>query len=297
MFVIKKPSKIIFLGEHSAVYGFPVIGTTMPLYMYLVYMFSNSWKYLGAPSLKIDKVIHFINKRFNKVRPIEFLIFSEVPVGVGLGSSASLSLCFAEYIITHKEYETFDKILLAREIENIFHGKSSGMDILLIELNGTFYLENNNNALSAQKIEPCDFYFLIGAVKREVETSKIISDLNQKISLNNSLFEIVEELGVIAKDSYSAFSRRDFCSLVNNINIANNCLNSLDLSSDSLDYIIKRGREFKALAGKLSGAGRGGAFILAFKEEHEARLALKKLSKDLDKNNISLILKLRVFKV
>ena len=82
MFVIKKPSKIIFLGEHSAVYGFQPHNA---LYMHLVYMFSHSWKYLGAPSLKIDKVIHFINKRFNKVWPIEFLIFSEIQLGLVLG--------------------------------------------------------------------------------------------------------------------------------------------------------------------------------------------------------------------
>ena len=50
------------------------------------------------------------------------------------------------------------------------------------------------------------FLLLDRSGKKEVETSKIISDLNQKISLNNSLFEIIEKLGVIAKDSYSAFS-------------------------------------------------------------------------------------------
>ncbi|UER67836.1 mevalonate kinase [Borrelia sp. BU AG58] len=296
MFVIKKPSKILLIGEHSAVYGFPVIGTTIPLYMHLVYTFSNSWKYLGVSSLKIDKVVHFIKNRFSKVKPIEFLIFSEIPVGVGLGSSASLSLCFAEYVLTHDEYRKCDKILLAREIENVFHGRSSGMDILLIESNGSFYLENENNTLITEKIEPCNFYFLVGAVRREVETSRIISDLNHKIALNNRLFEIIEELGSVARDSYSAFCRRDFSSLVNNINTANDCLTSLGVSSDILDYIIKRGKEFKALAGKLSGAGRGGAFILAFKDEHDTRTALKELGKDLEKNNISPILKLRVFK-
>ncbi|UGQ16343.1 mevalonate kinase [Borrelia sp. RT5S] len=297
MFVIKKPSKILFLGEHSAIYGFPVIGATIPLYMHLVYAFSISWKYLGVTSLKIDQVVHFIRNRFSKVRPIEFLIFSEIPVGIGLGSSASLSLCFAEYIVTHNEYEKFDKVSLAREIENIFHGRSSGMDILLIDLNGIFYLENKGDVLLAQKMESCNFYFLIGAVRREIETSKIISNLNHRISLNNKLFEIIEELGSITKSSYSAFCKRDFSSLVDNIDLANSCLNSLNLSSGTLDYIIKKGKEFKALAGKLSGAGRGGAFILAFKDEHDAMIALERLDEDLKKNNINLLLKLRVFKV
>ncbi|AHH08657.1 mevalonate kinase [Borrelia anserina] len=296
MFVIKKPSKILFLGEHSAVYGFPVIGMTIPLYMCLVYTFSNSWKYLGIPSVKIDKVIHFINKRFNKVRPIEFLIFSQIPVGLGFGSSASLSLCFAEYIVSHDEYNAYDKILLAKEIENIFHGKSSGMDILLVELDGTFYLENRDSTLSYLKIAPCGFYFLIGAVRRESATDDIISDLNHKISINKRQFEMIEKLGLVARDSYVAFVKRDIALLANNMNVANNHLNSLGLSSNKLDYIINRGIEFNALAGKLSGAGKGGAFILLFQGKNEANLCLEKLNKDLDENNISLISRLRIFK-
>ncbi|AHH03685.1 Mevalonate kinase [Borrelia nietonii YOR] len=296
MFIIKKPSKILFLGEHSAVYGFPVIGATIPLYMHLVYTFSDSWKYLGVPSLKIDEVIYFINKRFNKVRPIEFLIFSQVPVGLGFGSSASLSLCFAEYIVSHDEYSTYDKILLAREIENIFHGRSSGMDILLVELDGTFYLERQNGTLSYLRISFCNFYFLIGAVKRECTTNKIISDLLYRISLDNNQFEIIKKLGCVARDSYVAFEKRDIALLANNMNVANNYLNSLGLSSGALDYVIERSRKFKALAGKLSGAGRGGAFILLFQNKNEASLCLEELSKDLDKNNIDLIFKLKIFK-
>ncbi|ACH93620.1 mevalonate kinase [Borrelia duttonii] len=296
MFIIKKSSKILFLGEHSAVYGFPVIGATIPFYMYLVYTFSTDWRYFGEPSLKIDEIISFINRNFSKVRPIEFLIFSQIPVGLGFGSSASLSLCFAEYIVSHDEYNAYDKIVLARKIENIFHGKSSGMDILLVELNGTFYLENKNGIFSYKKIEFCNFYFLVGAVKRECETSKIISDLNYKISVENNQFDIIERLGYIVEDSYAAFNKRDIDLLANNINIANKYLNSLELSSNILDYIIARGREFKAIAGKLSGAGRGGAFILLFKDKNEAVFCLEKLDKDLKENNINLIFKLHLFR-
>ncbi|BCR22098.1 mevalonate kinase [Borrelia sp. HM] len=296
MFIIKKPSKILFLGEHSAVYGFPVIGTTMPLYMQLVYTFSDSWRYLGVPSSKIDEIIHFININFDKVKPIEFLIFSQIPVGLGFGSSASLSLCFAEYIISHDEYKTYDKIVLAREIENIFHGSSSGMDILLIELGGTFYLEKKNDVFNFKKIEPCNFHFLIGAIKRECIVSEIISDLNHRLSLDNSQFAIIEKLGYIVRNSCVAFDKQNVNLLAYNMGVANNYLKSLGLSSDTLDYIIRRSLKFKALAGKFSGAGRGGAFILLFRDNHDASLCLRELSKDLDKNNIELTYKLQIFK-
>ncbi|MCD2320300.1 mevalonate kinase, partial [Borreliella burgdorferi] len=113
MLRIRKPAKILFLGEHSAVYGFPVIGATVPIYMDLVYSVSKNWKYLGKPSTRLNSLISFIVSNYSKVNPIEFDIISEIPIGVGLGSSASLSLCFAEYITSYFEYKDCNKILLA----------------------------------------------------------------------------------------------------------------------------------------------------------------------------------------
>ncbi|WKC88330.1 mevalonate kinase [Borreliella japonica] len=297
MLRIRKPAKILFLGEHSAVYGFPVIGATVPIYMDLVYRVSKNWKYLGEPSTRLNVLISFIVSNYSKVNPIEFTIFSEIPIGVGLGSSASLSLCFAEYITSHFEYRDCNKILLANQIENIFHGKSSGMDIGLIDLGGTFYLEKKEDVLNSIKLKDSGFYFLIGAIKRDFTTKEIVVNLKKQLLSNSDLCVFIEKLGLAVNNAFISFLNKDVYSLASEMNIAHRCLKRLGLSNDTLNWLINRGLELGALSGKLSGSGKGGAFIFLFENLEKANAVQKKLNNILENSKINLVLELKVIKV
>lgn len=297
MLRIRKPAKILFLGEHSAVYGFPVIGATVPIYMDLIYSVSKNWKYLGKPNTKLNSLISFIVSKYGKVNPIEFTILSEIPIGVGLGSSASLSLCFAEYIKSHFEYRDCNKLLLANQIENIFHGKSSGMDIRLIDLGGTFYLEKKEGVLNSRKVKDSGFCFLIGAIKRDFTTKEIVINLKKQLLSNEDLFVFIEKLGLAVSNAYVFFQNKDVYSLANEMNIAHHCLKRLGLSNDSLDWLISKGIELGALSGKLSGSGKGGAFIFLFESQEKANKVQKELNSMLINYKINLALELKIIEV
>ncbi|WP_215539523.1 mevalonate kinase [Borreliella bavariensis] len=294
MLRIRKPAKILFLGEHSAVYGFPVIGATVPIYMDLVYSVSKNWKYLGKSSTRLNSLISFIVSNYNKVNPIEFVILSEIPIGVGLGSSASLSLCFAEYITSHFEYRDCNKILLANQIENIFHGKSSGMDIRLIDLGGTFYLEKKEDVFNSKKLKDSGFYFLIGAIKRDFTTKEIVVNLKKQLLSNADLFVFIEKLGLAVSNAYAAFHNKDVYSLANEMNVAHYFLKRLGLSNDTLDWLISGGIKLGALSGKLSGSGKGGAFIFLFESLEKANTVQKELNNMLKNYKINLVLELKI---
>ncbi|AJA90476.1 mevalonate kinase [Borreliella chilensis] len=293
---IRKPSKILFLGEHSAVYGFPVIGATVPIYMDLVYKLSKDWKYLGKPSIRLNSLISFIVSNYNKVNPIEFTVISEIPIGVGLGSSASLSLCFAEYITNHFEYKDCNKILLANQIEDIFHGKSSGMDIGLIELGGTFYLEKKEGVLNFKKVGNSSFYFLVGAIKRDFTTKEIVVNLKKRVLANPDLFVFIKKLGSAVNNASVFFQNNDVYSLANEMNFAHYCLKCLGLSNDTLDWLIRKGLKLGALSGKLSGSGKGGAFIFLFESQQKANLVKIELNNILKNSRIDLALELKLIK-
>ncbi|WPM05652.1 mevalonate kinase [Borreliella sinica] len=297
MLRIIKPAKILFFGEHSAVYGFPVIGATVPIYMQVVYSVSKNWKYLGKANTKLNNLISFIVSNYGKVNPIEFSIISKIPIGVGLGSSASLSLCFSEYITNHFEYRDCNKILLANQIENIFHGKSSGMDIRLIDFGGTFYLEKKEDVLNSIKLKNSGFYFLIGAIKRDFTTKEIIFNLKKQLLSNSDLFVFIEKLGLVVNNACVSFQNKDVYSLANEMNVAHYCLKRLGLYNDTLDWVISTGIKLGALSGKLSGSGKGGAFIFLFENWEKANKVQKELNNILENSNVNLTLGLKVLKV
>jgi mevalonate kinase len=61
-------------------------------------------------------------------------IKSTIPFGAGLGSSAALSVAIARWILSAHSLDQALERELARELENRFHGKSSGMDVAVVSI-------------------------------------------------------------------------------------------------------------------------------------------------------------------
>jgi mevalonate kinase len=61
-------------------------------------------------------------------------IRSTIPFGAGLGSSAALSVATARWVLAAHSLDRSLERDLAREMENRFHGKSSGMDVATVSI-------------------------------------------------------------------------------------------------------------------------------------------------------------------
>ncbi len=111
---------------------------------------------------------------------------------------------------------------------------------------------------------------------------------------NAYLFVFIEKLGLAVSNSYASFQNKDVYSLANEMNIAQCCLKRLGLSNDTLDWLISEGIKLGALSGKLSGAGKGGAFIFLFESLIKANIVQKELNNMLKDSKIDLLLQLKV---
>ncbi|MGC8107782.1 hypothetical protein, partial [Salmonella enterica] len=65
---------------------------------------------------------------------------STLPVGAGLGASAALSVAVGRWFVSRNAIEETKLFEFCRELENLFHGESSGVDVAVaIESRGLHF--------------------------------------------------------------------------------------------------------------------------------------------------------------
>lgn len=132
-------AKCILCGEHSILRGIPgAIG--LPVFSHKMKLTYKPTLHFGIQTnlttsehsvfVKLMKIAAaYCSIDFSEISGV-FSIFSNIPVGYGLGSSASLCACIAHWFDL-KKY-TKDVVNLAKTLENVFHKISSGLDVAII---------------------------------------------------------------------------------------------------------------------------------------------------------------------
>jgi mevalonate kinase len=78
------------------------------------------------------------------LRGVDICVESNIPIGCGMGSSAAavVSTVSALSALLRCDWNNSDQLAFCREIENLQHGKSSGLDLHLVTYGGCVRFEN-----------------------------------------------------------------------------------------------------------------------------------------------------------
>lgn len=278
--------KLVLFGEYSALYNYPVLGISLPLYTEVVIKkrlhFQRNKKRVSNSSLFLSKVL--IQKISSDVDINDFFannnikINSNIIQGIGYGSSAALCTALAKAFLKHKDINEIWK--KANEAEKYFHGKALGIDTGLALSKGIkAFKPCENNLPEFEILQTADLYILCGAIPG-MNTSK---ELQQKISKQiwkPEVKQIIEDLGMISENSINLLKeKKDNYKkyLGDNAVIAHDKLRRLGLSSVILEEIIELGMMNGALGGKMSGGGSGGAYFFIFDNKSSAENVYRKL--------------------
>ena len=131
---ISAPGKIILAGEHAVVYGYPAIAAAIEKRTYVTLScgenYANFVKLLIEilPQTPIAQIKDKIQKISQNTITAEFC--SELPIGCGIGSSASFAaaLSAALFLLQHSTLNTEKVNELAYSFEKTQHGNPSGVD-------------------------------------------------------------------------------------------------------------------------------------------------------------------------
>ena len=140
------PGKVILFGEHAVVHGRPAIAVALSHGLGVVVRASSATPKLHIPRYLVveaqsdrgsgsDAVTRAFHRALDLVGPkdgtgVDVTIDGELPLGVGLGSSAAFSVSLIRGLADYSRLSLSDETLrgYAHELESIFHGNPSGLD-------------------------------------------------------------------------------------------------------------------------------------------------------------------------
>ena len=266
----KSHSKIILIGEHSVVYGYPAIA--IPLKKIEIECTIEEAKSnffydeTDTLSVAIFTALKYLKKENEKIK---YKITSQIPQKRGMGSSAAVSIAAIRAIFNYFGENLEDELLekLVNTAEIVAHKTPSGLDaktclsdkaIRFVKNKGFSYIDLN-----------LDAYLVIadtGIYGNTGEAIQNVKNLGSKAELSlKKLGRLTDEMTRILTgniENKEEKIRREKISKIGEImTAANTELGKLNITIEKTELFVKMAIENGAAGAKISGGGLGGCVI------------------------------------
>lgn len=202
----KVPAKLIISGEHAVLYNGRALTCAINLWMnvevrktfrYRIVVEQDRKKTVvplddDFPENKMDNPLCEIYRQFVlftecDIYGIRVKIKTEIPSRCGLGSSAALVVGMIKALdnLFQTHLSQHNMTLLAKNCENIFHGKSSGIDVQTILRKGIVSFDNGKVKNYRQKFNQI---CVIDTGKPQFSTKEVVGFVAQKCANDSAIW-------------------------------------------------------------------------------------------------------------
>lgn len=273
MFEIQVPGKCIIAGEHAVLRGatallYPYFGKCLEL------------RYSESPAVRFDsegsagevetafwgvleRGLSLVGHSRKEIEG-QFFIANSIPVGAGLGASAALCVAITRFLEWKKWVSEKEVFEFSRQLENIFHGESSGADIA-VALAGKPILYTRGQPF--QNFEP------VGKPCFGISFSGIRGATSDCVSQVKRLFNVDKEFAIHIDGEMKKSSRlaqegllsrnpeKQTELLIESFQAALFCFEKWGLVNSEMQYHMRGLTNQGALAVKPTGSGKGGHIL------------------------------------
>ena len=285
--VASAPAKIILFGEHFVVHGTKAILAAIDKRVTVTSSFTenktiNVNSQLGTlevPMLSSHEevksefrpFVYLANKMINShqdVNGLEITINSDIPIGVGLGSSSACCVAAAASISgLFNELSSKEILKMSIEAEKTIFPDTSGADCTVCTYGGMIEYPN------IEKIDNTfDLNLLIANSMIPHNTKNSVEKVNKFKKNNEDRFSQLCDLenGLI-NEVITAMKNNDTATLGLKISENQKYLEEIQVSNDTLRDMISSLSEI-SLSSKITGAGDGGCIIALVNDENMSKV-------------------------
>ncbi len=275
--------KIILLGEHAVVYGFPARAAALDrgVTVGAVPTPAGGSLRLDIPSWNLKVTAdddHSFARGLSAIAdaielgrpPVTLVGDAQIPPGAGLGASAAFAVAISRALLAYmkKPIDSASVLRAASASEQVLHGKASGVDVAVAESGGVGVFRKSSG-LRPIKIPP--LRVLVGPSGSPRSTAAMVDRVSQATSANVDDARL-RELGALTDTGTTALVARKLDELGAAMNRAHELLGGLGVSTPLLDALCDVARKLGAYGAKLTGAGGGGAVIAIAPREQEPEI-------------------------
>ena len=207
-----------------------------------------------------------------------FHLASNIPVGQGMGASAALCVAMSRWYVAQKLIEEHQVNVFARELEHLFHGNSSGLDIAGVSSEAGVLFQEGSCIPIQQKIRPL---WYLSSCKQIGITSHCIQQVEDLWGKNElhaheidmQMVESVTECRLALENNHPDSIQQ----LANGMNKAGECFFKWGLVSEGLQQHLQQLVAHGAIAAKPTGSG-GGGFVISLWDKIPPEIDLELIS-------------------
>jgi len=276
------PGKVILFGEHFVVYGVKAIlcainkrvtVTAENIEAKIISIKSNIGDLELQPNKAISEIdsplkpfYYLANKMIqNQNTGIKIIVESEIPLGVGLGSSSACCVAGAAAISRLFSDTSKEKILeLAIEAEKTIFQNTSGADCTVCTYGGIMEF-NKENGYTKIKSEP-NFHLVIANSNIEHSTKLVVNEVKSFKEKNEEEFsKLCDNETILVEEVLELLKENNTKKLGDKINQNQKYLEAIGVSNEKIKEMILIGMK-SSFGAKITGAGGGGC-IFALTDE------------------------------
>ena len=262
-------SKIILIGEHAVVYGYPAI--SLPLLEVevtcRVVPATTPWRLFEEDTLSmaVYASLEYLNITDAYIR---CQIDSAIPEKRGMGSSAAISIAAIRAVFDYYQAELPRDVLeiLVNRAEMIAHMNPSGLDAkTCLSDQPIRFIKNVGFEELAMDLSA---YLVIADTGVYGHTREAIQVVESK---GKEALPFLYALGELTRQAEEAIKARDAVMLGEILTKAHGNLKEIGVSSLEADALVETALQHGALGAKMSGGGLGGCIIALVADYHQAQ--------------------------